>query len=423
MMKHVQLILSIVLFIGLTSTCSLTAQETLKTIPSESYQAVNKNIKVFWGLLGSYPKEKQYNPYELTREDKEIDAASILYSIRRDYKTIEQISKQTNIDIRDIEKKLNELKKCELVTKKKNKFIVNFPFWDIPLRDKINSLGFELTDQIVQIIKSEIPNLKVIFKETSLSTQGYTWDDVSLIIIGGLLLDTGLNDRGLRKWKVFDQKRDTPIRPGDYLYWYKAVENGWGNYWKFGHNMIHNNNFDVWTGMFYGSIKGRKTNWAKTWNLFDDNTSKILFPIIKKAKIHINELQSKSNISVDSLNAILYKMEETKIIKIDDSIVYPNFPVFNEKDIKLILTKVDSICNNIINDIYVPFLPKIQRTWKEIEPSNWEIQSIDKFFTRQVYSRPYNLTLDRLIREGVLPPSPIDPPFNYWGINGHYKAL
>ena len=380
-----------------------------------------KNVKVFWGLMGQYPEEKQYNPYELTREDKEIDAASILYSIRRDYKTIEQISKQTEIDIRNVEKKLAELKNCELVTEKDKKFIVNFPFWDIPLRDTINSLGLELSNQIAGVIKSEIPNLKLLFEKTSFPEQGYNWDDVSLIIIGGLLFDTGLNDRGLRKMKIFSIE-DMPVRPGNYYYWYRAVENGWGNYWKFGHDM-NNDDFNVWFGMFYGNIKGREIKWGETWDVFNKNTRKFLFPIIKKGKIQVNELYAELEMQRDSFDIVLHKMEEVKMVKIKDSVIIPNFPVFQEKDIQILLTKVDSICNMIITDIYIPFLPKIQKTWKDNKPPNWDIKSVDKLFIREVYDRPYNLTLDILIRENILPPSPVEPPFDYWGLNGYFEVL
>jgi DNA-binding HxlR family transcriptional regulator len=390
----------------------------LSTVKSET-----KKVKVFWGLLGSYPQEKKWNPYELTREDKKIDVASILYSIRRDYKTSDQISRETNISNKDIEHKLKELENCKLVREKENKFIVNFPFWDITLRDKITALGFELTDQIVEVLKIELPNLKTIFEKSMLPAQGYDWNDISLTVIGGLLVDTGLNDRGLRKWKIFDPKKDTPIRPGNYRYWYRAVENGWGDFWKFGHNMIKNDNFDIWFGLFYGQIPGKRMNWSKIWDVFDKSTRKIIFPLIEKGEIKRNELQREIKMTADSLNAILLKMEQAKIIRIDDSVVYPNFPVFQEKDIQNFLSKIDSLCNQIIDEIYIPFLPKIQQSWKEIAPSNWEMQKIEKFFIREVYSRPYNFTLDRLIREGMLPPSPIEPPFNYWGIKGHFKVL
>ena len=381
------------------------------------------NVKVFWGLLGEYPKESRFNPYELTREDKQTDVASILYLIRRDYKSAKEIAKLTEIDINIVESKLYELKKCELVKEKDSKFLVNFAFWDESLKDRINSLGLELAHQIVQFIKSEIPNLKETFKESSLTEQGYTWGDVSLIIIGGLLLDTGLNDRGLRKWGIFDKKRDTPIRPGNYYYWYKAVENGWGNYWKFGHDQTHSINSNIWFGMFYGQKKENKINWIKAWDVFNENTQKIIFPLIKNGKISFRKLQSETSISQDSLLAILKEMEKTKVVTSDDGYIFPNFPIFNEKDISLILSKVDSICSKIISDIYIPFLPRIHETWIEIKPTNWEIQNIEKFFIREVYDRPYNLTLDILIEEGIVPPPPVDPPFDYWGINGYFNVL
>lgn len=383
-----------------------------------------KKVDVFWGLLGSYPREKQWNPYKLTRDDKTIDAASILFSIRRDYKTVEQISRETDISVEGIEHKLVQLKNCELVKENENKFIVNFPFWDIPLKDEINGLGLELADKVVDVLKAKLPDLKASFEKSTLPGQGYTWDDVALTIIGGFLLDTGLNDRGLRKWKVFDQKRDTPARPGNYRYWYKAVFDGWGKYWKFGHDQQTNSNSDIWFGLFYGQIpRERKMNWSKTWDVHDEKTRQIIFPLIQKGKIKKTKLQSKTEMSADSFNAVLQRMEQAEIIRIDGSLVHPNFPIFQEKDIQELFSSIDSICNQIIDEIYVPFLPKIQQTWQEVKPRNWEIQNIERFFVREVYDRPYNLTLDRLIREGVLPPSPVEPPFNYWGINGHFKLL
>ncbi len=389
-----------------------------------AFQSYPKKIRIFWGLLGSYPQEKQWNPYKLTRDDKNLDVGSILYTIRKEYKNIEDISLATNIAAEKIEHKLEELKQCELVKKKGTKFIVNFPFWDAALRDTINALGAQLANQIVELLKTEIPKLKAILDESSLPSQGYKWNDVALTIIGGFLLDTGLNDRGLRKWKVFDQKRDTPIRPGNYRYWYKAVEGGWGKYWKFGHDQQTNHSVDVWFGLFYGQIPAvRRMNWSKAWDVHDKQTKQVIFPLIKNGKINKNELQKQLTLSTDSLNKILQKMEIAKVVRMEESFIYPNFPIFDEDDIQGLLSKIDMICDQVIEEIYIPFLPRIEETWQKIAPANWEIQNIDKFFIREVYDRPYNLTLDILIREGIIPPAPVEPPFNYWGINGHFKLL
>ncbi len=45
---------------------------------------------------------------------------------------------------------------------------MNFPFWDITLSDRIIALGFEVTDQIREVVKIELPNLINIFEKSSL---------------------------------------------------------------------------------------------------------------------------------------------------------------------------------------------------------------------------------------------------------------
>jgi hypothetical protein len=144
-----------------------------------------------------------------------MNVGALLYSIRREFKTIDDIVNETGIPAEALTTKLDQLITCCLVIQEDGRFLVNFPFWDAPLRDRIVALGFEITDRIAEIVKSEIPRLKELVASSALIEQGYTWDDVALIIVGGLLLDTGPNDRGLRRWEVFSQLRDTPPRPGE----------------------------------------------------------------------------------------------------------------------------------------------------------------------------------------------------------------
>lgn len=384
-----------------------------------------KQVNLYWGMLGQYPSEDSLNPYKLTKDDKKINVAQVTFAIRRDYKTAEQISKETGIPATDIEKKMKELANCEMVREKDGKYIVNFPFWDEALKSEINNLALELAEKIVAVLKSELPNFKALFEKSTLPSQGYTWDDVSLTLIGGLLVDTGLNDRGLRERDIFDPQRDTPLRPGGYRYWYDAVENGWGgNYWAWGHNMICNKERDNWFGMFFAFIKDRRVNWNGVWDIFNDKRiSSILHILIKNGSTKIGELQKEVKITPDSLKLVLQKMRKMQVIKTNYSFIYPNFPVFQESDIQLLFTKVDSVCDRVINDIYIPFLPKIETRWKKVKPKNWEMDKIDKYFIREVFNRTYNITLERLIRDGILPPPPIKPPFNWWGLNGYFKVI
>jgi len=62
-------------------------------------------------------------------------------------------------------------------------------------------------------------------------------------------------------------------------------------------------------------------------------------------------------------------------------------------------------------------------TWKKVKPKNWKMDKVDKFFIRDVFNRPHNLTLDRLIQDGLLPLPPVKPPFNWRGINDHFEVI
>jgi predicted transcriptional regulator len=377
---------------------------------------------VFWGLLGSYPAEDHLNPYHLTRDDSSVDVASLLYSIRRNFKPIEVIAGETGISRAVIERKLRQLVECDLVLQENEAFIVNFPFFDAPLRDRINELGLEIAGQIAQIVRAEIPKLKELVAVSTLVEQGYSWEDVALIIVGGLLLDTGLNDRGLRNCGVFNQLRDTPLRPGGYRYWYRAVEGGWGPYWKFGQNLMSMEEKNMWFCHFYGQLKGRRMNWDRVCDGFDTKNKAILVPLIQQGCLMVGQIKLPDPFS-DSLTTTLQQMLDARVIKVSGDTVYPGFPIFQSEDIKRVLKHVDQVCSHIIDSIYVPFVPKLQREWRVIAPENWKIPNVDKLFVRQVFSRPYNLVLHVLIEEGVLPPAPIEPPFDYYGICGNFEML
>jgi hypothetical protein len=379
-------------------------------------------VKVFWGLLGSYPAEDSLNPYKLTRDDKSIDAASLLYSIRRDFKTIDEISSETGIPHGKISRKLQQLGECDLVLEQNGAFLVNFPFFDEPLRDRMNELAFEITKPIADKVRSIIPGLKESVAVSTLAEQGYSWEDVALIIVGGLLLDTGLNDRGLRRWDIFKQLRDTPVRPGGYRYWYKAVEGGWGPYWKFGQNLKPMDNKNYWFCHFFGQVAGRRIDWRKTWDAHDQRNESMLLPLIKNGRLAVDHIVLSSPYS-DSLESTLRQLTEAHVIKIVGDTVYPDFPIFQSEDIKSTLEYVDKVCTEIIDSIYVPFVPRLRQEWQKIAPENWRMSHVENFFIRQLFSRPYNLVLHILIEEGTLPPSPTEPPFDYYGICGDFEVL
>jgi hypothetical protein len=311
-----------------------------------------------------------------------------------------------------------------LVLRDENGYIVNFPFWDAPLRDRIIELGTELASRVADVIRAEIPTLRRKFDQSSLPSQGYTWDRVALIVVGGLLLDTGLNDRGLRRWGIFDQKRDTPVRPGGYLYWYRAIEGGWGNYWKFGHDQRSSPDLSTWFCMFYGQKTSRKRiDWSSAWDAHAPTTKQITFPLVRTDVIDRDSLLLESGLSELTFQSSLTEMAEAGIVNLEGTKIRRVFPVFNETDIDMLLEHVDTICTRIIDSIYVPFLPRIEEEWLKVAPENWKIQNVLKMFIRDVYDRPYNLTLHLLIEEGTLPPSPTEPPFDYFGINGYFEML
>lgn len=388
---------------------------------SKSEQRVEK-ISLYWELIGQPPEEKHLNPYELTRDDQALDVASIVYAIRRDFKTTEQIAGETGFAPENIEHKMKQLKACDLVRQTPDGYLVNFPFWDIPLREQLNELGFELAYRVVHIVRHELIGLKLIFEKSTLVEQGFSWDEVVVAIVGGLLLDAGVNDRGLRQSEVFVPTRDTPLRPGGYRYWYRAIEGGWGDYWEAEHQMIVNEDQDLGLGIFSGGKGGRQADRSLCWDVFDTNIQPIIFPLIKNGKLTIDELQEKSGIAADSLPMILQRMAETKIIRLKDDSVYPGFPVFNEPDTLGILLIIDRACRRIINNVYLPSLPAIEERWEEIAPENWEIENVDKFFVREVYDRVYNLALDILIEESPLPVPAQEPPFDYWGFNVYLEV-
>lgn len=376
---------------------------------------------VFWALLGEYPEEARFNPYKVTRDDKSVDSAAILYAVRRAPGSVAEIAAQSGLTREVVVRKLGELETCGLVRREQDRYAINFPFWDAPLRDEIVRLGQQLADSAVRILDEELPGLKAAFAQSSLPGQGYAWKDLSLTIVGGLLLDTGLNDRGIRKRRLFVSSRDTPVRPGGYTYWYRAVEGGWGPFYKFGHNLT---NLDGgWFGLFYGQLPGEKMAWSQVWDVHDKKGKQVLRVLIREGRVGQEELAGKAGLPRSELRTILEAMRQKGVVKILDSWVEPGFPVLDQSDLEILLDRVDAICERIIREVYDPALPVILERWKELAPRAWEIDKVDKIFLRDVYDRPYNLVLDRLIRRGTLPPPPAKPPFAYWAINGEFEVL
>lgn len=401
--------------VSVMGLCSCPGEQATVSTPNP------EKMNVYWGLLGAYPAEKHLNPYAVTRDDETVDSGALLYSIRREAKRPERIAAESGIPLEDVDRKLAELRVCALVAEKHGKYIVQFPFWDAPLRDEINRFGQQLADSIVDILDEELPALKTAVGNSSLPEQGYDWEDVSLTIVGGLLLDTGLNDRGLRKRRLFVKARDTPTRPGGYRYWYRAVEGGWGSFSKFGHNLT--NLEGGWFGLFYGRVPGRKMDWSQVWDVHEAKERAVLRVLVRAGRIGQEELARAAGLQRSELRTLLDEMLEKQVVKIHGTSVEPGFPVLGQRDVRILLDRVDAICDRVIREVYDPQVPLILRRWEELAPENWEIEKVGKMFLRDVCDRPYNLVLDRLIRRGTLPPPPEKPPFMYWAINGHFEVL
>lgn len=378
---------------------------------------------ISWGLLGGYPSEPELNPYKLIRDDQSMNVGSIVYSIRRDFKTAGQISDESGIDLGKVRRKLDELENCRLVRRTDKGYIVDFPFWDRALRDSLNSMGSEIAGRIVEVIKSEIPGMLEIYPNSTVRNQGFTWEETGMIIIGGFLLDTGLNDRGLRRKGIFSPGDDTPERPGGYRYWFRGVEGGWGPFYKCVHIIRHNENRDIWLGLFVPQAKEAPIDWGQVWDIFDEPTEQIMFPLITEGRMRMKDMADEVNLPRDSLEAIIQKMGDAGLVELIGKVVHRDLPTFYPEDRENILGRVENMCERIINEIYIPYIPEIENRWAYMAPKNWEIEGVDKFVVREVFDRAYNISIDKLVKEKVLYPPPTEPPFLYWAFNGAFDFL
>ncbi|WP_350342984.1 hypothetical protein PRVXT_002258 [Proteinivorax tanatarense] len=192
----------------------------------------------------------------------------------------------------------------------------------------------EHSENYVHIIKKHIKTLKEKFNKSYLSNNGFLWDELQQMLIFAMCLDLSILTY-LHKEKIIEESN------GDYYIW--AFDESIKRNNPFGIKLWHNDESEIALGeLWYRNDKESEFN-------FKNQDLNILKKIINGEK-DFNQYESKKLI-IFKYNGIVNK---------ENGEYRVNIPVFDLSNKDNLITFIEKISQDIINEVTLPLLEKLQ---------------------------------------------------------------
>lgn len=341
----------------------------------------------------------------------------ILYSIEEKALSAEEIALRTDKPQGQILGKLNELSECGLVRQDGHLWISCIPLYT---EDEIRvgeEIGKKYAEKEAKILQSEIPRLKSVFHKTLLSKY-FSWDDVSLIVVGALLADFCVVDRIPFMPEHYTEELQPPLvsplgKRWGYDGFQKLPKRFPSRKWKFYQNVFSKDSGGLSRFGYVSEDRASQPSRPEGWIRFEQG--KILFALAEGPQT-FESLKQKTGLRPDIVNEGLDVLQHTSppAIVLENGRYRSKIPILCETDRDLLARDCDRIAEIIFEEVVRPH--HAERVAKgKASGSRWPLPA-------DTYVR--DKALQMLVESGqisAVPAPPVDWNFGVWGWKGFLR--
>jgi len=359
-------------------------------------------------------------PQKVKSLSEERAVQKMLFIIKEEALSIKQIAKKTGEIESMVEQKLTALEKFDVVHKQNGKWISNIPLYVEEEIREGEKLGLKYAEMEAAILRDEIPKIKELYNQTTLS-QYFPWNRVSLIITGAFLSDFCVVDRIPFKNENFTKEMQPPLgKEGQKKWGYEGFEilpkRFPSRKWMFYQNVgsLPEGGISRF-GYFRYPDEERKSPPKRPERLVYLSKGKALLALAEKPLTQ-RELGEKTGFENEILMNSLEELMgyNPPAVVLEEGKYQTQIPILTESDFQLLLPELDRIAEKIFREVVLNHLQEKKDKAKELG-FRWPLPA-------GMYVRDKALQI--LIEEGILccvQDPPVDWNFNVWGWNGFLR--
>jgi len=349
--------------------------------------------------------------YALSREPV---VQRILYSVEEKALPAQEIAVKTEMPEEQVLEKLNELSDLGLVRRDGRGWISCIPLYTEDELRVAEQVGKKYAEEQARILQSEIPGLKNVFHKTLLS-QYFSWDDVSLIVVGALLADFCVFDR-IPFLPEHDTQELQPslVSPSGKKWGYNGFQKLPKRFpsrkWRFYQNQFSKYSGGLTRFGYYGENRPSQPSRPEGWIRFEQG--KILFALAEGPQT-FDALKELTTLKPEILQKGLNVLQQTSppAIVLQNGRYRSKIPIFCAADRELLVRECDRIAEMIFEKVVRPHHEERVAKGKALG-SRWPLP---------VGTYVRDKALQILTESGQIsaaPASPVDWNFGVWGWKG-----
>jgi hypothetical protein len=349
--------------------------------------------------------------YTLSREPL---VQRILYSIEETASSVEDIAVKMERPEGQILEKLNELSNFGLVRQEGQRWLSCIPLYTEDELRVAEQIGEKYAEEEARILRSEIPRLKTVFHKTLLSKY-FSWDEVSLVIVGALLSDFCVFDRiSFMPEHYREELQPSLVSPSGKRWGYdgfqKLPERFPSRKWRFYQNQFSKYSGGLTRFGFYGENRPSQPSRPEGWIRFEQG--KILFALAEGPQT-FEALQKLTRLKPEILRNGLNALQDTSppAVVLQNGSYRSKIPILCEADRELLVRECDRVAEIIFERVICPHYTERVARGKALG-SRWPLPA-------GTYVRDKALQI--VIEDGQIGPAPASPVgwnFGVWGWKG-----
>ncbi len=303
------------------------------------------------------------------------------------------------ISLKDVENILDVYIRLGVLSKENYFFKSIIPILDKEEKKPFMEKASSIADIIVKYISRHLRELISIYKRTSLPKQGFSWNDLSFTIIGGILLDQHL-------FKVLHEKQVVPPPPsrpdgGSWYLW--CLENGTGS------------RYEYWVNIISSPLGGCGSIWIRGFrreyvHIYGELLR--ISALLAEGPKTLDEIAYETNLPFDFIGDIAKKFISLNLFRKENGKLKVNFPVFLRRDMEIMFSSARRLSREIVESILRRQLIRVLRMKYRYGYTHVD----DASFTIMICQAIKHYSIEKLIELKVLPdpPNPIPANWGFW---------
>jgi len=372
------------------------------------YEGITMTELVTFSFYGS-TKNTWLNPHLLTRS---LLAQKILLSIRKKVMRPFKIGAEVGADEDYVMDELNCLSKNALVKKTgKNQWITNIIVLNKKEKETIVNLAKQLSREEALKIRDALPKLEAAFEKCSFQDQSFSWAQMDYIILAALIADLGVNYSLHRKGMV--SLPPERLDGGEWYFW--GLEGGAGSKRQFG---VNSNSIEKGGTAHIWSRLVKKP----TISPFKDYETALMLALANRS-LKASEIAEATHLSLETVEQKLEKLSKQGYFAETKGMFRPNFPVFTQKDVKILIPKIIGVSDAIVDTVLKPKETIFRQQFEKLELA--KLNREYGAYLCMLYHMIMDHVLDKLVESHILQEMPEKAPatWGFWGWMGEMKLF